>query len=400
MHITLRFGPGFKNANSSVRVEVNNQLTSKSIFNVIGTVHGREEPDRYVLIGAHRDAWFFGAADPSSGTAALTEISRGVGRLLKAGWRPRRTIVFCSWGGEEFGLIGSVEWVEQNGKILEDRGVVYLNTDVAVGGNYVLISQNGPLLTEAIFSWAKKVKDPNAKDNGKSLYEVMVERNPSKRFPGEPGIVPYRFNSDYLPFVMHSGIPSADFSYFFGANTALYPVYHTQEDNFYWMKTFIDPHFKIHEAVVKFEGGLLIDLADTPLLPFDVARYPDMLLKSYLDIVPSMELKNISTKFVHKAILKFQNASKQFLQLRLNAKPETASPLVLRKLNDQMVQVEKAFISSSLKYSNNLIKHVFAYNDFPGVKYALRFGNLDEVKRQWSLVAEAISSAADILKPV
>ena len=159
---------------------MNNIVTEKTIFNVIGTIYGREEPDRYVIIASHRDAWFFGAADPSSGTAALMEISRAASRMLEEGWRPRRTVKFCSWGAEEVGLVGSIECVEQNEMILQDRAVVYLNTDVAVGGNYVLISQNCPLLSTAIFSWAKKVKDPNEHGSKTSLYDIMVERNPSR----------------------------------------------------------------------------------------------------------------------------------------------------------------------------------------------------------------------------
>lgn len=134
LKVTYRFGPGFTNANTTVRLRVNNKLIVKSIINVIGTINGREEPDRYVLVGNHRDAEFFGAVDASSGSAVLMEMSRILGKLKKLGWRPRRTVKLCSWGAEEFGLIGSVEWVQENAKLLSNRAVVYLNTDVAVGG--------------------------------------------------------------------------------------------------------------------------------------------------------------------------------------------------------------------------------------------------------------------------
>ena len=128
LNVPFRNATGLNSSDTIVRLSVNNVVKIKSIYNVIGTVYGREEPDRYVLIGSHRDAWFLGAADPSSGTAALLEISRAVSKMLREGWRPRRTLKFCSWGAEEFGLIGSIEWVEQNQKILSDRAVVYLNT--------------------------------------------------------------------------------------------------------------------------------------------------------------------------------------------------------------------------------------------------------------------------------
>jgi len=402
LNMSFSIGPGFNTSNTTLRLQVNNKVEIKSVYNVIGTIYGREEPDRYVLIGNHRDAIFLGASDPSSGTAALTEISRAVGQMLKHGWRPRRTLKFCSWGAEEIGIIGSIEWVQQNEKILQDRGVVYLNTDVAVGGSYVLVSQNCPLLSSTIFEWAKRIRDPNAHGNKESLYDIMVERNPSLSNPKEPYVVPYLYASDYLPFYQFSGIPSADFSYFFGPGkpVSLYPVYHTQEDNFYWMKTFIDPTFEFHEAVTKFEGGLLIHLADTPLLPFDVVRYAKEVMRGYESLTEALENMNISTSFVRKAVLNFVNTSNAFEKARTKLRPSAASSLVLRTFNDQMVQLEKAFVTSS----PSLLRHLLANNppgsSFPKVRSALLSGDLIEVHKELSLAAQAISSAANILKPL
>lgn len=118
---------------------------------MIATITGREEPDRYVFLGNHRDAWSFGAADASTGLSVLKETSRVLSRLLKQGWRPRRTIKLCSFGGEEFGLIGSVEWMDENSLIFKERGVAYLNTDVPVQGRYSLLAQTDPLLTDLIY---------------------------------------------------------------------------------------------------------------------------------------------------------------------------------------------------------------------------------------------------------
>ena len=393
---SFNVGPGFNISNSTIRLEINNKIVMKSIYNVIGTIYGQEEPDRYVLIGSHRDAWLFGAADPSSGTAALTEISRAVGKMLKGGWRPRRTVKFCSWGAEEFGLVGSIEWVEENAKILQERAVVYLNTDVAVGGRYVLVTQNCPLLSHVIFSWAKKVKDPNAHGNKTSLYEIMVERNPSKNNPGEPYVVPYQYMSDYFPFYRYYGIPSADFSYFFGSGNpvSLYPVYHTQEDNFYWMKTFIDPKFEFHEAVTKFEGGLLIDLADSSLLSFDVVRYANEIVNSLKSLPDRVGNQTVSTKIIHRAVLNFINASKSFEKAKSKLNLASTSPLVLRRFNDQMVQVEKAFIGKS--------GHVVPWSKFSfrAIRMAFLSGKVNEVEKQLSSAAQMIFSAAKVLEPL
>lgn len=279
-----------------------------------------------------------------------------------------------------------------------------MNTDVAVGGNYVLITQNCPLLSTAIFDWAKKVKDPNAYGNKTSLYDIMVDRMPSSSNPSEPYVVPYLFLSDYFPFYLYLGIPSADFSYFYGRNMELYPVYHTQEDNFYWMKTFIDPKFEFHEAVTKFEGGLLIELSDTPILPFNVTRYANALLAGYKSLPKEMHNESLPTEYIQKAIYNFMEASHAFERAKSKLNPDTTDPLRIRMVNDQMVQIEKAFISSSMLSDLFLSRHLFSRTafPFPGVLQAHKNGkgNINEVKKQMSLVVEAISSAAEILKPL
>ena len=410
---TYRFGPGFTNPNTTVRLRVNNELVVKTIYNVIGTINGQEEPDRYVLVGNHRDAMFLGAADASSGSATLMEIGRVLGKLKDKGWRPRRTIKLCSWGAEEFGLVGSVEWVQEHAKLLSNRAVVYLNTDVAVGGNYVAVAQTCPMLTEAIFCRAKKIKDPNKV----SIYDTMKSRlGTSSDYPGEPYTIPYFYISDYLPFYMSIGVPSADFSYFGGSKDLgfrLYPVYHTQEDSYYWIKTFADPEFAYHVTMTKFVGGLLLDFSDALVLHLDVVRYSKAIKRSFERIETRLGLNklNVSTTFVHNAIQEFINVSALF-QTAKDRLTGDENPLVVRAINDQLVQVDKAFISPFLKTDDTMMKHVFSRDtlfwgslvSFPGVinaaNNAKQTGNVDEVKEQLSLVAEAILSAADIIKPV
>ena len=407
LKVTYRFGPGFTKANTHVRLRVNNKLVVKSIYNVIGTINGREEPDRYVLVGNHRDAEFFGAVDASSGSAALMEISRVLGTLKEGGWRPRRTLKLCSWGAEEFGLVGSLEWVQENAKILLNRAVAYFNTDVAVGGNYVIVAQTCPMISKAVFCRAKKVKDPSKS----SVYNTMVKRMPSRDHPGEPYTVPYAFVSDYLPFYMSIGVPSADFSYFHGHddNYMLYPVYHTQEDTFYWLKKFIDPKFEYHATMTKLVGGILLDFSEALILPLDVVRYAKALKTSFEGLEKTLEAlsKSISTKFVRNAIDEFVNASNLFQDAK-DKLTGNESALLVRAVNDQLVQVEKAFITPYLKAGDPMYKHVFSRNNpwfsFPGVRRAAitagKTNNFTEVNQQLSLVEEAVLSAADIIKPV
>lgn len=377
------------------------------VYNVIGTIRGREEPDRVVFIGNHRDAWLFGAVDPSSGTATLMEMSRVLGNLLRAGWRPRRTIKFCSWAAEEFGLIGSVEYVQQNAKLLTERAVAYLNTDVAVGGNFVLVTQTCPILTDFIFSWAKKIRDPNAHGDKTSMYDIMVERFPSHKDPSEPQTLNFNYTSDYFPFYKTIGVPSADFSYFFGYENKmrLYPVYHTQQDTFYWVKKLVDPEFKFHEAMAKFQGGMLLDLADSPILPFGVTRFAKALEATMKSPSFKAYLKNnLTTDHIVRAIYKFGNASARFVEAKekLTSKDD---PLVVRRFNDQMMEVERAFIRPTLKYPHKISidNHLLNGDTYRSAYYTLVVGkgrNLGDVEKQLSIVALAISSAADIITPL
>ncbi|XP_020213379.1 probable glutamate carboxypeptidase PLA3 isoform X1 [Cajanus cajan] len=144
------------------------EMKVATIQNVFAVIKGSEEPDRHVLLGNHRDAWTYGAVDPSSGTAALLDIARRFSVLLGLGWKPRRTIILCSWDAEEFGMIGSTEWVEQNLINLGSKAVAYLNVDCAVQGPGFFVGST-PQLDNLILEVMKKVKDPDSE--GVSLYE-------------------------------------------------------------------------------------------------------------------------------------------------------------------------------------------------------------------------------------
>ncbi|XP_073868716.1 glutamate carboxypeptidase 2 isoform X3 [Macaca fascicularis] len=134
LKVPYNVGPGFTGNFSTQKVKMHIHSTSEvtRIYNVIGTLRGAVEPDRYVILGGHRDSWVFGGIDPQSGAAVVHEIVRSFGTLKKEGWRPRRTILFASWDAEEFGLLGSTEWAEENSRLLQERGVAYINADSSI----------------------------------------------------------------------------------------------------------------------------------------------------------------------------------------------------------------------------------------------------------------------------
>ena len=198
-----------------MRLEVNNQFVTLPAYNVIGTILGKEEPDRWVLMGNHRDAWVFGGVDPSSGSAVMMEVSRGLGKLLnETDWRPRRTIKLCSWGAEEYGLIGSYEWVEENRNMLRDKAVMYLNVDSAVKGNYSFGANGNPSLKSLVYRETASVKDPNEREKSASVYDRWSKKYPSLS-PGKPQFGGLGSESDYAPFSHFIGVSSIDMSYRF-----------------------------------------------------------------------------------------------------------------------------------------------------------------------------------------
>ncbi|KAK4312971.1 hypothetical protein Pmani_015636 [Petrolisthes manimaculis] len=220
LNLTYRLGPGLVTAGWKVKMDVHTSNIPVTIYNVVAMIQGSEEPDRYVVLGNHRDAWIFGSLDPSSGTASLLELSRVLTQLRNnTGWSPRRSVVLCSWAAEEYGLIGSTEWIEQFGTQLMDRGVVYLNVDMAIEGNVTLRAKSAPLLYDALFQAAAKVPNPNPDEvtaGRPTVYDTWALSMPDSSHPGRPSVLSLGGGSDYLGFQDKYGIPSLDIRYTHG----------------------------------------------------------------------------------------------------------------------------------------------------------------------------------------
>lgn len=343
LDITYRLGPGLKDG-MKVKLDLHNEFNVTSIYNVIGTIYGKEEPDRYVLMGNHRDSWVFGAVDAVSGGSTTAEIARGLGELLKKGWRPRRSIKMCSWGGEEYALIGSFEYVDHHAKELIHKGVAYLNMDGAVSGNWVAKTAGSPLLKTVAESYEKLIDDPNAHDNKQTIYDIMSERD-----PGSNGLAKYSMvgsGSDYAHFYHSVGVPVVDFQYSFGYNnkSKYYPVYHTQHDTYYWVTKFIDPKFLFHKAMAQFGASVLLDVADSPILPFSVNEYTSKINKSFTVLKGNEYIKNhsISLEYLEEAVNDFIKTADSFGKIvdRYRSKQDDLDFAKLRQINDQLVQVD------------------------------------------------------------
>src|SRR5678816_4063105 len=267
----------------AVKVHLKTDMDYKlrPIWNVVSRIDGSSEKDRLVILGNHRDAWVFGAVDPNSGTSTMLEVAKGFGDLLKQGWQPKRTIILCSWDAEEYGLIGSTEWVEENAAELKANAVAYLNLDAAVSGPHFGAS-SVPSLWKLIRDVTKDVKDPKT---GKSVYQQWQDRNREGRSEtddstGEARIGALGSGSDYTPFLQHLGVPSTDMGF-----NGDYGVYHSAYDSFYWMDHFGDPGFLYHVAAAQIWGTMALRIADADGLSFDYTDYATQIREYFTETV-------------------------------------------------------------------------------------------------------------------
>src|ERR1044071_1438728 len=187
-----------------LRLKTDMDYKLRTIWDVVTRIDGNEETDRWVVLGNQRDAWVFGAVDPNSGTSAMLEVGRGFGELLKQGWKPRRTIILCSWDAEEYGLIGSTEWAEELAPELRTKAVAYLNLDAAVSGANFSAS-SVPSLWKLIRGATKDVQDPKTH---KTVYQQWLDRSKEGRSETEEPLTEVRIGplgsgSDYTPFLQH-----------------------------------------------------------------------------------------------------------------------------------------------------------------------------------------------------
>ncbi|XP_010232289.1 probable glutamate carboxypeptidase LAMP1 isoform X2 [Brachypodium distachyon] len=372
--------------------------TMATIENVFAVIEGEEEPDRYVILGNHRDAWTFGAADPNSGTAAMIELAHRFSMLQKQGWRPRRTIILCSWDAEEYGLTGSTEWVEENREMLSSRAVAYLNVDVSVVGP-VFQPCTTPQLDELLLETIKLVQDPD--NSSQTVYDSWVKSNVSPKIGrlGDGG-------SDYSAFVQHVGIPSTNM--IFGEGPG-YPVYHSLYDDFVWMEKFGDPGFRRHVAAASIWGIMALRLADEEIIPFDYMSYT-VELEKYTEVVErdvrgtpiSCSPLYNSIKALKRAATKVNNERKEILR-ELSRKQLSKGSSKVRGLNDRLMQAERAFTNREGIFKQEWFKHLIygplEQNDwdtasYPGIANAIAAARSTNTSASWKLVEHEIHRVA------
>ena len=274
-----------------VHLKVAFNWDQKPLWDVIAKIPGSTFPDEWVVRGNHHDGWVNGAQDPISGMAPELDEARALGELHKAGWNPKRTIIYASWDGEEPGLLGSTEWVEQHEKDLRAHAVAYINTD---GNNRGFLNLQGSHTLERFLNGvAKDVNDPETGINVLKRKQAYVitrgtpEERKDARERSDFRIGALGSGSDYTPFIQHAGIASINISY---GDEDEDGIYHSIYDDFYFYTHFLDTDFAYGRALAQTVGTAVIRLADADIVPIEFTDFADTVQKY------ERELKDLLTK--------------------------------------------------------------------------------------------------------
>lgn len=389
----------------TVHMHLEQDIRLRTIWDIIGTIEGSDPAQKndWVVAGNHRDAWVYGAVDPGSGTAAMLEAARGLGVLMKQGWRPKRTIVFASWDAEEEGLIGSTEWCEQNATHLA-HAVAYFNTDVSVAGpnfNADAVPSLKPFLRDI----TQRVPSPK----GGTVYSQWLaaqqaERNSGPRAPMHPAggadvhVGTLGSGSDYTPFLQHLGVPSTDIG-----SGGDYGVYHSVFDNYNWFIKFADPTFAYEQQQARIFGLQTLHMADADVLPYDYRLYGSDIAGYVRAAQKRAAALNLSLNFTaaNAAAQRFANAGEDIHHLQEDPPANAAA------LNRALRATEEALLNPAGLPKRPWYKHtIYAPGEYtgyaavviPGVNEAIEAKDTATAQAQLTALAAALNRAAAVLE--
>jgi N-acetylated-alpha-linked acidic dipeptidase len=271
--IAYHIGPG----PAKVHMKVLSDWSQKPLYDVVAKIRGSQEPDRWVIRGNHHDGWVFGAADPLSGQVALMAEAKAIGKLVKEGWKPRRTLVYTSWDGEEPGLLGSTEWAETHAEELKAKAVLYVNSDVNMRG--FLHAEGSHALQHFVSEAARDVKDPETNvsvlartlaAHRVTVYESGGNAESSHAQSNDLQLGALGSGSDYTPFLQHLGINAVDLGF---GGEGDYGVYHSAYDTYEHYRRFVDPKFEYGAALAKLAGRIVLRAAQADLIPAEESDF-------------------------------------------------------------------------------------------------------------------------------
>lgn len=379
---------------------------------MIGIINGTL-PDEVVILGNHRDAWIAGGAgDPNSGSAALNEVIRSFGAALSQGWKPLRTVVFASWDGEEYGLVGSTEWVEEYLPWLSASAIAYLNVDVGARGPDFSAAAS-PLLNHALYEATGLVQSPNQTTPGQTVRDLW---NGHIRTMGS--------GSDFTAFQDFAGIPSADLGFGPSKTSPVYH-YHSNYDSFHWMDTFGDADWAHHIAITKVWALMAASLIEMPVLPLSVTDYAAG-LATYIASVQTLaaaspsagirdfDFSNLTTSIahLHTAATSFDTrAADLALQLRTQLPwwkwwQRVKLWYQVRQVNTRYKFFERRFLYAPGLDGREWFKHVvfapglwtgYAGATYPGLVERIEAGDVSGMERWEGVIVGKVEGASGSL---
>ncbi len=435
---TYHIGPG----KTSVRLKVEFDWKIVPAYNVIAKIKGSEYPDQWIVRGNHHDGWNTGANDPISGIAAMMEEAKAIGELVKNGYKPKRTLVYCAWDAEEPGLIGSTEWVEDHAAELKQKAVVYINSDGNGRGFLSAAGSHG--LETMIDGIAKDVTDPQtnvsvferlkARDIVNAASDKARKDNMAKK---SMSIGALGSGSDYSAFLQHAGIPSLNISYT-GENAG--GEYHTAYDSYDYYSRFGDPGFQYGRTLSQTIGRAVLRMANAETLPFEF-RNLHKTISSYVNEMMNMTDQMRESTLIYNQVIQGNNhklAADPTKVAKLPAAKAEVPFIDFSSLQNSLVQLDQSASALSEKLSKGTIpqaslkvvnealfraeqsllnpdglprrpwyKHTlyapgfytgYGVKTMPGIREAIEQRDWKEAQEQIKIASEKISNLANHLK--
>jgi len=399
--LPLKYRLGGKRVQVHLKVDMDTRV--QPYYVTEARIRGSEAPDEWVILGNHRDAWVYGAVDPSSGTASMLELTRNLGELLRKGIRPKRTLVICSWDGEEYALTGSTEWGEEFADELKQKAVAYLNVDEATSGNNFqgeAVGSLAPLLVE--------VSHALAAPSGKSLYdEWKVSRQ--AELNDKQGLTDFEMantrigsGSDHTVFLNFLGIPVVGLTF-----VGPYGVYHSLYDDFYWMNHFGDPGYRYHSLMAQLWGTLALRLANAEILPFDFEAYGRHIHKFVSELDESSHIAgHIDLASLERHISEFQQAGREVNQSEARAIGSgSLNAANARGVNQELMQVERNWCNPQgipgrpwFKHSLYAARYTYAHLELPGLTEAAEAGDWKQAATQAKILEDELTKNTALLQ--
>ena len=405
--ITYHIGPG----PAKVHMKLQMDYAQRRLINVVGRIGGAVAPDEWVIVGSHRDAWTFGASDSVSGHVSMMAVARAMGDMMKKGWRPRRSVLFVSWDGEEQGLLGSTEWVEDLAAELKAKAAIYVNRDAGAGGlNFGGSAVHS--LTPFMHELAQSIEPEG---ESKTLYDGWLarvrEQSPARDgqpIVKTPPVGALGSGSDYTAFLDHVGIASMDMGLNGRGGDG---TYHSTYDNPTWFKKFIDPQFKYSVLASQVTGVALLRLADAEVLPFDYESYGRQILE-YVSEIEQQAVKASADDAKKVDFAGLRAAADAFAQagaaIRTRGETLLSAPdkSGLARINRRLMMAERDLIDPAGLPDRPWYRHViyapglytgYGVKTIPGVREAIDAGNFTRAAEQARVVIRALQRAARTL---